>query len=197
MQLSATNSTGPALPVEAPPVSPPTPGAEPLPEHEIVTNGWHEKPSPQSLSALHGSAHLNVHDETVWLVQTGSALPEVSHLVLGAQGGGVSPAEQVVSVVAWQTIPTAQSLSAVHGPGRQVEIVVGSVDGGSPVPPSAAGVPLPLLFPAPEIGTIVAPPVGAGEPTVGSWAAAPPVPLTGQPTSAGQAGDVGAPTDVT
>ena len=101
----------PTLPPELP-LALPAPVVDPLPQHSPVTVGAQEKPSPQSASALHGNAHLNVQVETVWLVQMGL----LGHFVLGGQGG-VSPSEQVVWVWAWQTMPAPQSLSAVQGPG--------------------------------------------------------------------------------
>src|SRR3569623_1000877 len=87
-----------------------------------------------------------------------------------------------------------QSLSAVQGPGWQVEMLL-PVEPGSLVPPSTVAS-LPLVAPAaaPVLGTVPVPRVGTGEPTEppvpGSCAAVPPVPLIGQPTSAGQAGSV-------
>jgi len=82
------------------------------PEQETVIEGWQENPSPQSASTLHGSDQVNVHVDTVWLVQIGS----VGHFVSGGQAG-VGASTQVVCVWAWQIIPAAQSASTVHGAG--------------------------------------------------------------------------------
>jgi len=138
---------------------------------------------------------LNVQVETVWLVQTGASL---AHFVPAGQGGAAA-SEQAVSVWAWQTMPAPQSLSAVHGPGWQVEIVVPVEPGwvvpglGVPVPPSTA-VGSPPLVPGSAGGVATVPPFGTAEPPVpptpAPCAAAPPVPLVGQPTSAGQPGSV-------
>ena len=47
----------PPVPDDAVPVPPELP-AEPEPEQLPIVLGWHTKPSPQSVSALHGSCHL-------------------------------------------------------------------------------------------------------------------------------------------
>jgi len=178
-----------------PPVSPPAPGVGALPEHAPLMVGWQKKPSPQSASALQGSCHLNAQVETVSVVHWDSVTtPAVPHFVFGSQEGTVPPPEQVVTVSPWQIIPVAQSLSAVHGPGTQDEMVEVMVVPGSLVPPSVAGTsPLEALPPAPAVGAVPEPPVGtAVAPPCGAAPPVdPPVPVpVVQGASGGQAGVV-------
>jgi hypothetical protein len=67
-----------------------------------VTVGWHVKPSPQSVSRLHGSSYLYMHFEIVVSVQltgTGSGTTPASQaVVVGSHftGTGVPPVQLVV-----------------------------------------------------------------------------------------------------
>jgi hypothetical protein len=87
------------------------------PEHEPLTVGMQLKPAPQSVSALHGSCHVNAQCDVFtsvhvgWSTGTGFALPQS---VLGAQGAIAVPPVHLEYVSVWQTMFGPHSLSDAH-----------------------------------------------------------------------------------
>jgi len=102
--------TATATPASATPVPP-------LPEHQHSWSGTHENPSPHEASDVQGSTYLGTHADLVVVVQVGVEVePPVPQGMLGAHVGATSPV-QVCSCQLVHTMPSAQSVSAVHGSG--------------------------------------------------------------------------------
>jgi hypothetical protein len=100
----------------------------PLPEHAPIVANTHEKPSPHSASALHGSCHLYMQVETFFVVQVGGVVG-AKHIEFAGQAE-VPPVHSWYESV-WQTIVGPQSASVAHDASTQEPVVA--------VPASAAG----------------------------------------------------------
>jgi hypothetical protein len=90
--------------------------------HPTAPFGWQTNPSPQSVSVLQGSCHLNAQTLRVVVVQVSVVRVggPASQIVLAAQARVVPPPpEQVVDVCAKQTMPAPQSASSVQDFGSQ------------------------------------------------------------------------------
>jgi hypothetical protein len=89
-------------------------GAEPELAHaQPELSSVHVKPAPQSASALQGASYLGTHSLCVVGWQAGGAGQPAPG---GQDGAGES---QPPTWDVKQTMPVAQSLSALHGPGTQ------------------------------------------------------------------------------
>lgn len=62
--------------------------ATPLPLHAVTVSGTHVKPSPQSLSIVHGRSYRGTHDFTVVVVQAPASMATgTAQAALGGQLG--------------------------------------------------------------------------------------------------------------
>jgi hypothetical protein len=129
------STAGVALPVPVVPLPVPVmPGVAtpmpvpPLPEHAPIVANTHEKPSPHSASALHGSCHLYMQVETLFVVHVGGVVG-AKHMAFAGQAE-VPPVHSWYDSV-WQTIVAPQSASVAQGASTQKPI--------GAVPASASG----------------------------------------------------------
>ena len=127
----------PATGVVAPPAAPPVPP----PEQAVLTANVHEKPSPQSASAVRGELPL-VRARRHALRRAGRGCrrgPKQS-----AFGGQADPPEHSPIISVWQIIAGPQSASVAHGAWTQMLVTAGTGSGagsetGQTVPPTHAG----------------------------------------------------------
>ncbi len=126
-------------PLELPKPKTPASIGPPDPEHPHAWSGTQVKPPPQSESTLHGRRYVGTQDLTVSVVHPPPSKTGLAQAAFGGHAGsGAGTAVQVVCVWAKQTMPWAQSLSTLHGPGMHARVSVEVHGGGDGQGPLAA-----------------------------------------------------------
>jgi hypothetical protein len=103
-----------------------------LPLHPHASgSGTQLNPAPQLASLAQGNSYSGVHFVTVTVVQSEGGVGGTTQSAFGGHAGAGSVGHDVIAVDPMQTMPSAQSLCAVQGPGTHSLICVFSQGGGA------------------------------------------------------------------